>query len=99
MWDVLWHSVRCLDNFSGVNAIDRLIVAEIALVPIFRSLPCGTFAFDGLILHPINGETLRQPGAAVIDHNRAAMRRIRAVACGVSSDPFAAQRWGDHDRS
>ena len=66
---VLWQAVGPINHLAICDDIDRLIVAEIAVVFVLDSLPCCAHAVDRLILHPIDCIPLREPSVSVVDDN------------------------------
>lgn len=97
--NVFRHAVGHIDDPAGCDAVDWLAVAEIAVVLVFWAFPGRAHAINSLILHPIDRETLGDPGVSVVDKNGAPMPRMRAVVHGIACDPLAAQWRRDDERT
>src|ERR1700722_18126559 len=96
---ILRGAVRHGHNLAVGDAIDRLIVAEIALVLVLRTLPRRGHAANRLDLHPVDGEALRNVRTLIEDQYGAAMGGVRRVAHRIASDPLPAQGRPDPDRT
>ena len=62
MRDVLGHAVAGVHHRAVADAVDRLVVAAIAGVPVLRPFPGRRLAVHGLHLHPVDGVALRDIG-------------------------------------
>ena len=99
MRHVLGQAVGRVDYLASCDAVDRLVVAEIAEVVALRPLLGRAHAIDRLNLDPIDRIALREPRVPTQDHDGSAVIGIRTVVHGVAGYPLATQRRRDDNRA
>src|SRR5580704_16961662 len=99
MRDVFRDAVHGVDDGSVRNAINRVVVTEIAAVLVFASRPGDGGSLLDSVANPIDRIALREPRPSTLEKDGPAMGSVGAVVSGITRQPVVAlERRCDHHR-